>query len=216
MTNRLRLYINNLFSGAPDTSKTMELREEIFQNTLEKYNDLVSEGKSGQEAYTIAVEGIGNVSELIDELAGEEINMEYYENDRERAANFLAAGVVVYILSLVPVILGGVNGWNAGLCFLGFLCFVAVGTGLVIYGWQIKPKYTKADHTVVEEFREWSHKKKYSKKLRISISIALWAILITIYLGISVITWNWRVTWLVFPPGLAIEALISVYFSLKR
>ena len=47
------------------------MKEEILQNLTEKYNDLLSDGKSEVAAYNIAVAGIGDISELIEELKRE-------------------------------------------------------------------------------------------------------------------------------------------------
>ena len=44
MKEKIRKHINGLFTEAPKTRKAMELKEEMIQNTIEKYEDLVSEG----------------------------------------------------------------------------------------------------------------------------------------------------------------------------
>ena len=61
MYDKLREYIESLFKDAPDTVKTVELKEEMLQNLYEKYNDLLAEGRSEQAAFNIAVAGVGDV-----------------------------------------------------------------------------------------------------------------------------------------------------------
>ena len=65
MKQQLQAYIQSLFRGAALTIQNAELKEEIMQNTLEHFDDLLAEGKSEQEAYDLAVSGIGDVSQLI-------------------------------------------------------------------------------------------------------------------------------------------------------
>lgn len=218
MDEMLREYIDGLFAHAPKTRKTIELREEMFQNTREKYLDLIQDGKSEEDAYSIAIGGIGDVSGLIAELQREEEmpGFAYLYDERQKSAALMALAVVIYILSLVPVILGVVYGWNAGISLLAFLVIIAVASGVLIYGWQMRPKYIKTDDSVVEEFKEFSMDRQNRRKLRLSMSFALWAIIVTIYLAISMLTWRWAITWIIFPMGMAIEALISVYFALKK
>ena len=59
MYDKLREYIESLFKDAPDTVKTVELKEEMLQNLYEKYNDLLADARSEQAAFTIAVSGEG-------------------------------------------------------------------------------------------------------------------------------------------------------------
>ena len=65
MKSRLRMYVESLFDGAERTVEVVELREEILQNVIDKYDDLIRNGKSEEEAYSIAVSGIGDINELL-------------------------------------------------------------------------------------------------------------------------------------------------------
>lgn len=66
MRERLIEYIDGLFSGAALNMRNAEIKEEILQNTLEHYDDLLSEGKSEQEAYDAVIQGIGDVRPLVE------------------------------------------------------------------------------------------------------------------------------------------------------
>ena len=46
MNEKLRRYIDDLFANAPSTVRAVELKEELYQNLTDKYNDLIAEGKS--------------------------------------------------------------------------------------------------------------------------------------------------------------------------
>ena len=68
MREQLIQYVNLLFAGAQDAD---EIRAEILQNTLDRYDDLVAQGKSPEAAYRLAISGIGDISEM-DEIGFED------------------------------------------------------------------------------------------------------------------------------------------------
>ena len=68
MENKLRAYMEELFSEVTPTKQAVELKEEILQNLMDKYHDLLAEGKSPEAAYNIAVASIGDTDELLSTL----------------------------------------------------------------------------------------------------------------------------------------------------
>ncbi len=48
--------------------KVKELKDELFENLKEKYNDQIQDGKTEQEAYNSVISGIGDLSELIESV----------------------------------------------------------------------------------------------------------------------------------------------------
>lgn len=64
MREKISIYVEGLFSDAALTIRNAEVQQEILQHALDRYDDLIAAGKSGQEAYDEAVGGIGDVSEL--------------------------------------------------------------------------------------------------------------------------------------------------------
>lgn len=65
MEEKIRAHVESLFAGATPTQSTMELKEEILQNVLEHYHDLLFSGKTPEQAYKTAIRGIGDISGLI-------------------------------------------------------------------------------------------------------------------------------------------------------
>ena len=64
MREKLEAYVGQLFADAALTIRNAEVKQEILQHTLDRYDDLIAAGKSEQEAYDEAVGGIGDVSGL--------------------------------------------------------------------------------------------------------------------------------------------------------
>ena len=61
MREQLIQYVELLFAGAENAD---DIRQEILQNTLDRYDDLVSQGKSPEAAYRLAISGIGDIREI--------------------------------------------------------------------------------------------------------------------------------------------------------
>ena len=62
MRDQLVQYVSLLFAGAENCEDT---KQEILQNTLDRYDDLIAEGKSPEAAYRLAITGIGDVGEIL-------------------------------------------------------------------------------------------------------------------------------------------------------
>ena len=221
MEDKLRKHVDGLFEGVAPTRKAVELKEEMIQNLNDKYNDLLSDGKTPEAAYNIAVAGIGDVSGLLRELETERAaapNAVELEAARRRSGLFTAIAVMLYILSVLPLIIldeiGSIYSSRIGVPVM--FVFIAAATGLLVYNNITKPRIRKGSDTVVEEFREWQTDMHHRKSLRRSISGALWSVLVALFFIISFITNAWHVTWIIFVLGAALEAIINIFFSLKK
>ena len=62
MREQLIQYIRLLFAGTPNSE---DIQQEILQNTLDRYDDLISQGKAPEAAYRLAIAGIGDINEII-------------------------------------------------------------------------------------------------------------------------------------------------------
>ena len=57
MREQLIQYVELLFAGAPGSE---DIKQEILQNTLDRFDDLISQGKQPEAAYRLAISGIGD------------------------------------------------------------------------------------------------------------------------------------------------------------
>ena len=55
MRNKLICYVESIFEGLPDSPQLSQLREEILQNTLDRYDEECAKGVSETVAYNVAV-----------------------------------------------------------------------------------------------------------------------------------------------------------------
>lgn len=209
MNEKLRNYIDALFEKAPKTVRAVELKEEMFQNLTDKYNDLIAQGKSEEAAYNIAVASIGDVDSLIAGLSGER-NVES-EEGRKRSALLTAVAVALYITCAVPVILLQ-NTTGVILLFV----FVAIATGLLIYNGVTREKYVKADDTMVEEFKAWKQNSRQKDQAANAVIGSLWLIAVCVYMLVSFATGAWHLTWIIFLITAAVASIIKGIFMLKK
>ena len=72
MKTEIKAYIDNLFEGAPLCRESVDLKEEIMQNCMMRFEDALSLGKSEREAYDAAISSIGDVRPLIEEIRQKE------------------------------------------------------------------------------------------------------------------------------------------------
>ena len=220
MNEKLRAYVEELFKNAPKTKQIVVIKEEILQNTMDRYNDLIKEGRSPEAAYNISVAGIGDVSHLIDSMVAPVASSGYSReenvaNEKKRTL-LLAVAVALYILCVIPQIicdeLGAPDFVGATLMFV----IVAFATALIIYRNGIKLKYDKSDGTVVEDFKEWNRDTKERRSLISAVNGAVWALSLVVYFLVSFLTDAWYISWLIFFIGGAVTNIVKAIFDLTR
>lgn len=221
MEDKLRAYMDHLFRDVRPTKKSVELKEEILQNLVDKYQDLLGEGKSPEAAYNIAVASIGDMEDLLaglkkEELGGSSPDNEEIEQGRKKSAILISISVMLYIMSLLPPILLSDTSYSDRLAPALMFLIIAIATGLIIYNHLSRPRYYKKDDSIVEEFKEWQEQTDSSRRARKAISSALWSVVVVVYILVSFWTMSWHITWVIFLIGAAIEGIIKAIFELKR
>lgn len=218
MENKLRAHMDHLFRDVPPSKQATEIKEEILQNILDKYHDLIAEGKSEEAAYNIAIASIGDLDELLQSLKkakpeSASVQSEEYWAWKKKSAVRVAIAVMLYILCVVPPIICDIIGINDELGAVGLFVFIAIATGIIIYNNMTKPSYVKNDDTIMEDFKEWQTRNDTSKQTWKSIKGALWSIIVVLYFIISFSTGSWYVTWVIFLIGAALKSILKVFFG---
>ena len=220
MNEKLRAYIEELFKNAPKTKQTVEIKEEILRNSIDRYNDLLKEGRTPEAAYNISVAGIGDVSHLIDSMIAPVSSSGYTReeiaaNEKKRTL-LLAVSVAMYILSVIPPIICDELGTPEFVGVTLFFVMIAAATALIIYRNGIKLLYDKSDGTVVEDFKEWNRDTKERRSLISAVNGAIWALTLVAYFLVSFLTGAWYISWLIFIIGGAVTGIIKAIFDLTR
>lgn len=210
---KIKEYVEELFENAPKNKKSMEFKEELLANLLEKYNDSVESGMEKEVAYNKVIGSIGNVEDLF----GEEdvITQTKQSISKKKHARNIAISVMLYILSPVCVIIFD-NFGNEEFGVILMFVFIAAATGLIIYTNMTNAKYKKQDDTLVEDFKEWQSTKSRNYKAYKAAKSAISAITVAVYLLVSFMTFQWWITWIIFLIGGAIEKVAKAYFEIKE
>lgn len=195
MREQLVQYVSLLFAGAENCEDT---KQEILQNTLDRYDDLIAEGKPEEAAYRLAIIGIGDINEILGQkdavLPAVTVAEAQTETDTAFKKLLRAIAVGLYILCPLPLIVLSELGMDTfGLC--GLLCFVAVATVLMILGAKKQDSPEKKDSD------------EPKSELGKSVSSLIWAVGLAVYLIVSFLTGAWHITWVIFPILGAVNAL---------
>lgn len=130
MREQLIAYIEKLFKGTVDTQQARDFHDELLQNTLDRYDEEVSAGRSGEEAYRIAVLSLGNPEELL---------KPFYPH-REHTGALRGVAIALYCTSFVPIILlGAISGKMALVGLALMFLMIALATSLLILTSRAKP-----------------------------------------------------------------------------
>ncbi len=207
MREQLIQYVELLFAG---NNGYEDIKQEILQNTLDRYDDLVSQGKSPNAAYSLAISGIGDVSELLGRTADKMQEAPSPSCMQETAAVakglpvwkkiLRAAAIFLYIISVIPlIVLAELHMEIIGLC--GTISIVAVATVLMVLSFNAKDE------------RQQEEKKDPLQK---SISSLIGVVGLCVYLLLSFSTGAWHITWLIFPIMGAVKGLARAILDFKE
>lgn len=211
MKEQLIKYVELLFAGNNDAE---DMKQEILQNTLDKYDDYIAQGKSAEAAYRLAISGIGDISEILGsstEGVSSSATTAPATDYRGRPVTPLwkkilrAFAVFLFIVSLIPLIVLSEVG-SATVGFVGTIAIVAVGVLLLIIAGG-------NDHTEKEE--EKHEDNSPDGQLKKAISSAITVVGLIAYFGISFESGAWHITWLIFPIMGSVQGLINAILDLK-
>lgn len=210
MREQLKQYVELLFAG---TTNCEDIKQEILQNTLDRFDDLVAQGKSPEAAYRLAISGIGDLGEILGTIpqqtapahvtANNPIVEETEQDEKRKKLRALA--IVMYILCLIPLIILDEFGLDIiGLCLT--VVIAAVATYIMIVT-------SKKDNN---EDEEDSSPATPQNELKKSIDNLIWSIGLVVYFIMSFATGAWYITWILFPIIGCVQGLINAIIDLKE
>lgn len=206
MKDKLAKYVELLFAGSHASE---DMVQEILQNTLDKYDDYIAQGKPEEAAYRLAISGIGDVSELLGETekvspSPAPANTDY----RGRPVKpmwkkvLTAVAVGLYILCAVPLIILTELGYDT-LGVISAISIAAVATVAIIIA-------SGGDSERKQEKQEQPEQKPLQKAAKTLIDV----LGLCAYFAISFYTGAWYITWLIFPIMGAIRGVVTAIMDL--
>ena len=242
MKTKLRDYIDSIFADAPICAKTIDLKDEMYRNVCDRYDDLIREGKSESAAYNICIAGIGDVSEIIDGLRAERgdetsregenvhaFEREYSPEEQEKIERYRmrsgimnAIAIALYILCWVPLVLitsilefNGMNSDVGGIIGITvMMVMIAVASGLFIMRRYMRPTFLKnKKYAKLQKEAQGETKKHRNPALRI-ISRIVWAVALAVFLILGFSRGLWHPAWILFPLAVALDNIVEAIFEL--
>ena len=208
MKEQLIRYVDLLFAGSPDA---VDIKQEILQNSLDRYDDLIAQGKSPEAAYSLAISGIGDVSELLGNAPSSAPTATQMPVAAEKPLwkrLVRAFGILLYIICPIPLfVLSEIGMATLGLC--GTLAVVAVATALMIIAAGGQSKHKQRDTSVPAA-------QPPQKELCKAVGAILWTVGLIFYFIISFLTRAWYITWVIFPMIGAAQGLLRAIIDLKE
>lgn len=201
MREQLIQYVNLLFAGCPENG---DMKQEILQNTLDRYDDLLAQGKAPEAAYRLAITGIGDINEVLGSTAPSPAPMptatsaaEEEKSDKKKLMRAVAIGM--YICCVLPLfILGNIGNGIIDLCLMFLL--IAAATVLMVMASSDKEEKEQEDQ---------------QKSKQTPLDKTLNTVALVLFLALSFFTGAWHITWLIWPIMAAVKGIIRAYGDLK-
>ncbi len=215
---QLQRYLTMIFANVPKSRKATELKQELFANLLERYENYVQDGKSSEEAYKLTVESIGNTDELLSSVTPDENLQNKIDIYKKMKARNIAISVALYFIAAAVLIgfstfseiLGRDEDMGAIIGLISLLVICAVATAIIIYTNISIPKEVEPYVKDVENNSPDRSTKR--GKLYASILELFWLLVTVLYLGISFLTGAWHITWLIWIIAAIIEKAIKLFY----
>lgn len=211
MKDQLKSYVDLLFAGAPDAE---DIKQEILQNTLDRYDDLIDQGKSPEAAYRLAISGIGDINELLappTPTAASFIPPAPVKQEKPLWKKVLhTIAIFLYIICAIPLfVLGDMNMETIGLC--GAISIAAVATALLMissYDHKTGTSQSVQEHQVPPAAEP-------VKKLSSLTTGICWLAGVVLFFIVSFATSAWYITWLIFCMVPCVTGILSGFQNIR-
>lgn len=220
--NTIRNYINAMFSTLPKTPEMLRLQAEMLENMEDKFNDLLREGKSENEAVGIILADIGSADDLRQELGITEDapvppQEEHHAFLAERAAFHrkftiaITAGVALCICGIIAGAVCDELTKNDGATAIAFFGPIAVAVAIFVYfgmreDWY-EQQYKNLSYIVEEE---------NDKSFSALVSKIIFPLAVIFYLLIGFMWGLWHPGWVIFPLCAVIVGAIEAVEQFKK
>lgn len=217
MNRKLKDYIDQLFAQVSDSTYARELKEEMLINLNDRYEDLLIEGKSKEEAFIIVTSSIGDIRELLSGLdeTAVIITTKDIEKHRKESALIRSIAIMLYIIS--PAMLIALSIFNMPVLGVVVLLIIVAGaTGLLVYDNVSKPESLKDEYAESKRKESLTAEQRKKENIKEAIQAIFWLLVVGIYLLMSFMLDIWAYSWVIFIIAAAINKVIDLLFELKE
>jgi hypothetical protein len=176
----IKSYLETMFANLPVTDEVIRAKDELWSMMEDKYNELINDGKSENEAVGTVISEFGNLEELSDTL-GLKSQDTIYDNRRcltleeinkyikfcLRRSVMIAIGIGLFIVSTIfPIIGDMIGGKIASNIGAGVMILVdAIGVGLIVMANTGKRNYDYImNHQCILDYASGNYVKNEEQK----------------------------------------------------
>ncbi|MBO4377264.1 MAG: hypothetical protein IKY04_04040 [Lachnospiraceae bacterium] len=199
--NTIKNYLESMFANMPNTPAVLKAKTELWQMMEDKYNELIAEGKTENEAVGTVISEFGNLEDLADVLGlrstfeqkavdntprrniSREEALEYI---KDRTTNGLMVGIATFIcITCVcwPIVFDGFGHRGNAVGALGMFASIAIAVVLYVLSatrirrWDfIKKVPCSLDYSTATELAGDREKYQVAHAVRITIGVLLCAL----------------------------------------
>ncbi len=204
MREQLIQYVQLLFAGAQDCEDT---KQEILQNTLDRYDDLIADGKSPEAAYRLAIMGIGDINEILGAAPCATLSAPAVETKPEKQDTAPQNELSKSVSGLI---------WAVGIALYFLISFITCAWHITWVIFLIIPAVQSLVRLLLE--RRDADKVPYSgsRQLKKSLDGIIWLLGLALYFIVSFATGGWYITWVLFLITAAVQGLARAILDLKE
>ncbi len=222
MDNRIKNYVDVLFSEIPRTKEAIEMKEEILANLNDKFDDYLSQGMSPAQAYSMAVSSMGDIDEMLNSIKPDAGLIDRVEKHRKKQATAAIITVICGVIGLSFLLLmgsvselfsevKGVEDIVSTVGLIGFFIFCGIGVAFSLHAFMTEPKDVK-DYQEIEKNDPIKRQKTAKQKLFLSI---YWSVTTLLYFIISFVFRAWHISWVIWPIAGVLSSIIETIFELR-
>ena len=214
MESRIHAHLDHLFAGVAPDARVSEIKMELYMNTIDRYHDLLAEGKTPEEAFLGATDRIGDVEEILKTIgvslpqAPQQPQNEHQSplpkgKTRRKILRTQGCHVITMLLLTFYFIFSfATSAWH--ITWILFLILPALEN---VYTAVIDLVYAKNPNEIYVADEE-------TKKLQKNLSGAIWLTVLVMYFIISFIFSHWHLTWVIFLLGSAAQGILHIILML--
>ena len=217
MNRKLKDYIDQLFAQVSDSAYARELNEEMLINLNDRYEDLLIEGKSKEEAFIIVTSSIGDIRELLSGLDETAVIITTKDIEKRRKESALIRSIAIMLYIISPAMLIALSIFNMPVLGVVVLLIIVAGaTGLLVYDNVSKPENLKDEYAESKRKESLTAEQRKKENIKEAIQAIFWLLVVGIYLLMSFMLDIWAYSWVIFIIAAAINKVIDLLFELKE
>jgi hypothetical protein len=213
MESRIHAHIDTLFAGAAPDARVSEVKMELYMNTVDRYHDLLAEGKTPEDAFRGATERIGDVQEILASVGLPVVPQKQEKSEQKKntpkgkTRKKILRNQGCHIITMLMLCLYFILSFATSAWHITWLIFLILPAMENVYCAIIDIIYAKVPDTPYVADPE-------TKKLQNNLSGAIWMIVLIVYFIVSFTFAHWHLTWLIFLLGSAAQSLMFILLTL--